>query len=410
MTSASSSPAEALEIRGRTLTPASPKPVLLPSPANIPILKQQMDPVFGEAASQMPEVNQPSVPPAEDLPDPMLPSNDLANGLAQVIEQNLESLGNNAIEGPIATLQNEDTNMENTSAMDTSADQDNPTLAMSNEANPSTLSSEQSALPAPSLPSPTINNALSQPSEVLLQHETEGTQAADENGGEALASGESSGGINIQTLLDNLSPSITNAAASQGEQSEAVPVTTESSHNTITDTAISPSSIQGNPNLPPRPPPQEKPISHPNYSAVDDIRSFHPHSQKSSATNSNSQHNIVSPQAGNAPALTVGANGLPPPPPASFQGSTQTPTDATHSPLTATQDQQKDNEKKSDKGSVSDEEVQWSPEVQKIYHDFLQDERKYVTEGQWDKFPANSRLFIGTVYLPTAAKNADNTD
>ena len=218
------------------------------------------------------------------------------------------------------------------------------------------------------------------------------------NNTDTSVAGESTGGINIQTLLDNLSPSIANAAVSQGEQSDTVPASAGESHVSTADSAISPSSIQGNPNLPPRPPPQEKPISHPNYSAVDDIRSFHPHSQKTPAPNSNGQHAIASTPTGAAPVLTIGANGLPPPPPASFQGSNQTPTDQIQSPLTGLQDHKNDAEKKSDKGSVSDEEVQWSPEVQKIYDDFLQDERKYVTEGQWDKFPANSRLFIGNNY------------
>ena len=368
-----------------------------------------MDPVFGEAASQMPEVNQPSVPPAQDLPESLISSNDLADGLAQVIDQNMEASENNAIGEPINIMQNEDAGMENVSAMDTSADQHNPTLLTSNEANPNTLSSEQPAPPVPLLPS-FSNNALSQSSEIPFQHENEGSQAAIGNNEETPVAGESTGGINIQTLLDNLSPSIANATASQGEQSDAVPVSADSSHISATDTAISPSSIQGNPNLPPRPPPQEKPISHPNYSAVDDIRLFHPHSQKAPASNNNSQHNVVSPQTGAAPILTIGANGLPPPPPASFQGSTQTPTDQIQSPSTAVQDQQKDAGKSPDKGSVSDEEVQWGPDVQKIYDDFLQDERKYVTEGQWDKFPANSRLFIGTVHSSIVLRHVDDTN
>jgi nuclear polyadenylated RNA-binding protein 3 len=40
-------------------------------------------------------------------------------------------------------------------------------------------------------------------------------------------------------------------------------------------------------------------------------------------------------------------------------------------------------------------EVQWGPDVQKLYDEFLAEERSYVAEGQWDKFPGGSRLFIG---------------
>ena len=409
MTSTSSPPAEALEIRGRTLTPASPKPVLLPSPSNIPILEKQMDPVFGEAASQMPEIIQSSVPSPQELPDSLIPSNNLADGLAQVIDQSIEASGNGAIGDPMVLMQNQDASMEDASAKISSVDQNYNVLATSTEASPNTFSTEQSALLAPSLPS-SSTNALSQPLQALSQSESDGAQAAVENARETSVANESAGGINIQTLLDNLSPSITNATAPQGEQSNAVSVSANGSHVSTSDTAISPSSIQGNPNLPPRPPPQEKPISHPNYSAVDDIRSFHPHSQKTPATTSNSQHNIVPPQTGPAPILTIGANGLPPPPPASFQGSNQTPTDRVQSPSSALQDQKDDADKKSDKASASDEEIQWSPEVQKVYDDFLQDERKYVTEGQWDKFPANSRLFIGITHSLIISMHVQDTN
>ena len=42
-----------------------------------------------------------------------------------------------------------------------------------------------------------------------------------------------------------------------------------------------------------------------------------------------------------------------------------------------------------------DEDQRWPPEVNKLYEDFLDQERKFVTEGQWDQFPMGSRLFIG---------------
>lgn len=42
------------------------------------------------------------------------------------------------------------------------------------------------------------------------------------------------------------------------------------------------------------------------------------------------------------------------------------------------------------------EDTPWGPDIQKKYDDFLRDERIYVTEAHWDRFPAGSRLFIGT--------------
>lgn len=45
-------------------------------------------------------------------------------------------------------------------------------------------------------------------------------------------------------------------------------------------------------------------------------------------------------------------------------------------------------------------EVKWSATVQKMYEQFLEDERGYVQDGQWDKFPYGSRLFIGRLIAP----------
>lgn len=42
-----------------------------------------------------------------------------------------------------------------------------------------------------------------------------------------------------------------------------------------------------------------------------------------------------------------------------------------------------------------DDDSPWGPEVQKKYDEFLHDERIYVTEGLWDRFPMGSRLFVG---------------
>jgi len=39
--------------------------------------------------------------------------------------------------------------------------------------------------------------------------------------------------------------------------------------------------------------------------------------------------------------------------------------------------------------------MQLSPEMEKQYNEFLDEERAYVSEGRWDQFPVGSRLFIG---------------
>jgi nuclear polyadenylated RNA-binding protein 3 len=79
----------------------------------------------------------------------------------------------------------------------------------------------------------------------------------------------------------------------------------------------------------------------------------------------------------------VGANGLPPPPLASFQQSMKL---------------ESQRERKQAAGEVLDEDDQpWTPETQHRYDNFLTEERKYVTEGNWEQFPYGSRLFVGNL-------------
>ncbi|THV64543.1 hypothetical protein D6D28_09829 [Aureobasidium pullulans] len=79
----------------------------------------------------------------------------------------------------------------------------------------------------------------------------------------------------------------------------------------------------------------------------------------------------------------VGANGLPPPPTASFQQGVKL---------------ESQRERKQAAGEVLDEDDQpWTPETQHRYDNFLTEERKYVTEGNWEQFPYGSRLFVGNL-------------
>lgn len=47
----SSPPDEAIHFRGKTLTPESPRPLHIPEPSNIPVLENQMDPVFNDTST-----------------------------------------------------------------------------------------------------------------------------------------------------------------------------------------------------------------------------------------------------------------------------------------------------------------------------------------------------------------------
>ncbi|KAF2400133.1 hypothetical protein EJ06DRAFT_549478 [Trichodelitschia bisporula] len=148
-----------------------------------------------------------------------------------------------------------------------------------------------------------------------------------------------SGGIDYQALLANLS---TNFALPQ------------------TDVKSPSTSLPSNPNLPPRPPPQDAPRTHPNYTPGDDIRTYHPHTAATYRASASSSHAQPSPTATSKPMQS---------PP-----------------------------RRDDLDSES-EDVPFDGALQKQFDQFLQFERQNVTEGQWEKFPNGSRLFIGN--LPT---------
>lgn len=95
-------------------------------------------------------------------------------------------------------------------------------------------------------------------------------------------------------------------------------------------------------------------------------------------------------------------NTLPPPPSASFNAFPALPAPPAGNPTLYSAHQVasgQDRPKNSIEDSGDDDEIQWSPAIQKLYDAFLADERMYVAEGLWDRFPTGSRLFIGN--LPT---------
>ena len=107
------------------------------------------------------------------------------------------------------------------------------------------------------------------------------------------------------------------------------------------------------------------------------------------------------PTAAGAPGTSTDPRGgLPPPPTASFRppppSALSSATQASYSQinrLSAAQAQQAQSVESQEEADELD--AKWGAEVQKVYDEFLDNERMYVTEGLWDRFPLNSRLFIG---------------
>lgn len=172
------------------------------------------------------------------------------------------------------------------------------------------------------------------------------------------------GEIDIQRLLDNITANADSKSAD--------------AHNT-TPSVISPtSSLPAHASLPPRPQITQQPAR----------------ASISYQIPKPSDPTITSPVA-----AAPGRNGLLPPPPGAYTGpalpippphgqnpAMRPPGTSSDVPLMRAADASED---------LAEEDRPWPPEVQRLYDGFLADERGYVTEGAWDKFPAGSRLFIG---------------
>lgn len=249
-----------------------------------------------------------------------------------------------------------------------------------------------------------------------------GTGGSGGSGG--VGTGGAGGGVDFQNLLDNL-PSSSTAIPSAPAVSEAAPSLMQLNQASGFPQATAPSdgasneAYQSSLGLPPRPPPQEEPQTHPNYHPSDDIRTYHqlpsqssnppapppplPSASSSSSypaqqqSNDNPQSNLGAPAlaAAGAPGTSSGANSLPPPPGLSLPKSESSSIEPQESPTLKNGRLEKQQQPPLRTLKNSDEDVPWGPEVQRKYDDFLHNERIYVTEGLWDRFPMGSRLFVG---------------
>ena len=167
--------------------------------------------------------------------------------------------------------------------------------------------------------------------------------------------------------------------------------------------------------LPPRPPTQEtegfsSPESKANASAPthESTHSSQPHLVPPEPT---FKSLTVEPP----PILTAGAPGtsmpaanhLPPPPgtgiPTGFSTSTvqgeqsvpSTPGVAALEPSSEGRSRGNRRRKRDEDESARDEDTQWGKETQAAYDSFLEFENTYVKDGNWDRFPAFSRIFVG---------------
>lgn len=366
-----SPPQQAEHIRHQQLTPESPRPQQVPSPANIPILSldKQMDPVFDESAyhaqNATPAPQYPSAAShtlnvsttaAPHFADQSHVSG-FQDGAAQSAGGYAPTGGPTSAHSGAPGTQTQDTSsIQNYSASNQAAAPSThdaqPASSQDHSAYPYAHNNAYTAQPAP------VQSALG------AHYQTEA------NAG---------GNVDVQALLDSLAPAAHNAPASQ-YASQMSPQSAQPQGS------ASASLSQPASNLPPRPPAQEKPATHPNYDPSDDIRSYHPGSQMPSNTQ----------QRGNGQSQAPNAGGQ--------QSSVASRPSASNPAASGTGQRQGGRSETPD-----DEDIRWGPEVNRLYEAFLDQERKFVTEGQWDQFPMGSRLFIGKDNLQLLSTNFPNT-
>ncbi|KAJ5683969.1 uncharacterized protein N7477_000314, partial [Penicillium maclennaniae] len=328
-------PDEALHFRGKTLTPESPRPLHIPEPANIPVLENQMDPVFNDTSTY-----ERSVWPEQP-----------AHG-------GWKKDGQGGLDGGLQQP-------ENTVMNDNSAD-----IYPSH----STGTGHGQGANAHSSFAPPIPLT---PTRLRWSREIENAGKVEPPWVATKDDASSHTGVNFQTLLDNLS-----SVSAGGATVAASHLEGQSLHHAPKEVSQ---------DLPARP---LDPSLNPNYASHPYEQTPPAHATSAYATHpsNHAQHFTSSIAPGFAPGTDAGAGSLPLPLlPASSIPSLRGPQEALKKSRIDKQPVRT--------GKASDDDAPWGPEVQKKYDEFLHDERVYVTEGLWDRFPVGSRLFVGN--LPT---------
>lgn len=414
-------PPDAQYFRGETLTPESPAPLHIPEPSHIPVLQNQHDPIFNLMSTHI----TPSLTSSVQM-GPEIASSQHGPSRGTQANAHAASSSNGMLDqgGPLNRHEPDEGDRDYLLAFDDedSMEDENtdnlPNHSSSSAAQPSTSVVAHKSL-SPNPPDVQLSSALNQsqeqvpailPASPALQSQPTHNAAIDEDKESSDDSDDQmqDGGVNYQALLDNLTPS--SATAPSAENITSITTAAPSTEPNIPkpSSADSPiSTLPLPPGLPPRPPPQEKPAIHPNYTTGEDIRSYHfPHAPNPTNPNptASQANNPIKPvQALNHPLppnASVGSNGLPPPPLATFQ---QHPSQTAPSPITP-------RSRPPDRESVAlesnQDEAPWPSQLEELYNVFLNEEAVYVAEGVWDRFPPGSRLFVGT-YMSAMVRELD---
>ena len=371
---------------GRSQTPESPRPVHLPEPQNIPVLMNQMDPVFNDT-------NTYNIPHNSTFS----PLSDSTHGVPNISAEEhdpVQSFLNSAEaesarpQDPTSFALNTDLSSANLVAVNNSNEEIIPTDH--NETTQALAENSQVLTPGETQGNGNedAENAFVQPAAAQSENtEVPATESATTAALSSEATDIDQGGVDYQSLLDTIAQSTSTAPAAE---SITAPTTVPSQSDQIA------SSLLPVPGLPPKPPTQNNFEESAHFGGAETFQapqSLAALSHETIQTQDQShvepsdaqevlpqQQMIVAPTSENDPSATVfdhfPSNGTAP-----VYNVYDPAAEATSEPVTA--------------GVY--EERPWTPNTQRVYDQFLEDERHYVTEGIWDKFPQGSRLFVGNL-------------
>ncbi|KAI9886636.1 MAG: U3 snoRNP protein [Watsoniomyces obsoletus] len=425
-----SSPPEVPEFRGKTLTPVSPRPVHVAEPSNIPVLENQIDPAFNETSAHInPHGSRQSTPSSAHGNDDTASEQHVDHTEQWGFDANRED-SNTPAEFDPADGDLVDDHSMSLDLDDETSDDELPVIQTNGtfeyvhlqsatgdvaltDFHPLPLAVDDAPETTLEMPvSPTDASRALQDTAATTAQQTEATEAAaviEPNVVIQSASQDSadvaSGGVNIQALLDNLSPAIAAPPPSEGltaATSNLTAVSDDALPSNPTTSAqaelLAPSSSAENA------PATRSPV-HDEHTAfqlenpatVGDGSLVRPEQVFSSSPLHAPTIDQGAPDTGSStiPRLAT--------PPAPIFQQQQQMTDAVQSSQSfhaASQPPRARWDVQGRRTSLTEEDdpdPQWDEETKKLWDEFLDDEHGYVTEGHWDRFPPHSRLFIGNL-------------
>lgn len=383
----------------RSQTPESPRPVHVPEPANIPILRNQMDPVFNDTTTYNIPSDQNFAHYGETLENPNYkntPTEENMDFKKFFLEAENQVAYSHVQMLPISSE-------PNASASASTGVAENHAASAANHANQPAPTSHSGHAGTETHPSPTQatlestdpGNATSGQDDTTMQESTESkengshTDNNPDTGQPASAETKLADGVDYQSLLDTISQSASTAPAADA-------VTALTTEAPVPDTSHA-SSLPSFPGLPPKPPPLQTQSASAFSSSLDPTQ-YIPQPNAASGASQISQSAFASGYDYNTNGTKSSINTAEPvdlavPNPFDV-GITNEQAIALHM-----QNNQSDSKPRSpgDRSAHEPADRPWSPKTQAIYDAFLEDERRYVTEGIWDRFPFGSRLFVGNL-------------